>query len=171
MGGTVVTVALAGWFTSARIPPLPIGRSWAYALAGTLSATRGASFKPLANDEPCLIQSWVSLGFGPSAPSCSPNYPLIPKTTLGGDEPSRHITPRLRFSFGIGVGSIACERLSGRLIEVGLVPFGAFGMSVFGFDLVAASGPLPDASLFSHLRGLVSYLRCSVVFSSCRFTR
>ena len=46
------------------------------------------------------------------------------------------------------MGSIACERLSGRLIEVGLVPFGAFGMSVFGFDLVAASGPLPDASLF-----------------------
>jgi 1-acyl-sn-glycerol-3-phosphate acyltransferase len=37
--------------------------------------------------------------------------------------------------------------MSGRLIEIGLVPFGAFGMSVFGFDLVAASGPLPDASL------------------------
>jgi 1-acyl-sn-glycerol-3-phosphate acyltransferase len=39
------------------------------------------------------------------------------------------------FSFGIGTGSLLCERLSGRKIEIGLVPFGAIGMTLFAVDL------------------------------------
>lgn len=36
------------------------------------------------------------------------------------------------FSVGIGLGSIACEKLSGRKVEIGLVPFGSIGITVFG---------------------------------------
>ncbi len=43
------------------------------------------------------------------------------------------------FSIGIGVGSLACERLSGRRVEIGLVPFGSIGMTIFAIDLYFAS--------------------------------
>ncbi len=43
------------------------------------------------------------------------------------------------FSLGIGTGSLLCERLSGRKIEIGLVPFGSIGLSLFGVDLYFAS--------------------------------
>ncbi len=35
------------------------------------------------------------------------------------------------FSVGIGIGSLLCEVLSRRHVEIGLVPLGAIGMSVF----------------------------------------
>lgn len=43
------------------------------------------------------------------------------------------------FSLGIGVGSLACERLSSGKIEIGLVPLGSIGMTVFGIDLYFAA--------------------------------
>jgi len=42
------------------------------------------------------------------------------------------------FSVGVGIGSLLCERLSGRRVELGLVPMGSIGLSVFGFDLYFA---------------------------------
>ena len=39
------------------------------------------------------------------------------------------------FSIGIGLGSVACERLSDRKVEIGLVPFGSIGMTLFALDL------------------------------------
>ena len=57
---------------------------------------------------------------------------------LGGDE--NVVTLLLAiFSVGIGLGSLACERLSGRKVEIGLVPFGSIGMTVFALDLWLAS--------------------------------
>jgi 1-acyl-sn-glycerol-3-phosphate acyltransferase len=49
------------------------------------------------------------------------------------------------FSIGIGIGSLLCERLSKRRIEIGLVPLGSIGMSVFAIDLYFASHRLPPA--------------------------
>ena len=43
------------------------------------------------------------------------------------------------FSVGIGSGSLLTERLSGRKVEIGLVPLGAFGMTVFAVDLYFAA--------------------------------
>ena len=39
------------------------------------------------------------------------------------------------FSIGIGAGSILCERLSFKRTELGLVPIGSLGISLFAFDL------------------------------------
>jgi 1-acyl-sn-glycerol-3-phosphate acyltransferase len=47
------------------------------------------------------------------------------------------------FSAGIGIGSLLCERLSRGRIEIGLVPLGSIGMSVFAIDLFFASHALP----------------------------
>jgi 1-acyl-sn-glycerol-3-phosphate acyltransferase len=43
------------------------------------------------------------------------------------------------FSIGIAVGSLLCERMSGHKVEIGLVPFGAIGLTVFALDLYFAS--------------------------------
>ena len=53
------------------------------------------------------------------------------------------------FSIGVGAGSLMCERLSGRKIELGLVPLGSIGLSVFGFDLFFAYQAPPVQGLMS----------------------
>ena len=71
-----------------------------------------------------------------------PNYT---KTVLGGD--ARVVTLLLAtFSVGIGLGSLLCERMSGRKVEIGLVPFGAVGLTVFAVDLAFASPERPAAT-------------------------
>ena len=67
------------------------------------------------------------------------NFPAFAKEVLGGNE---HVASLLLvvFSVGIGIGSLLCEMLSRRHVEIGLVPFGAIGMSLFAIDLYLATG-------------------------------
>jgi MFS family permease len=51
------------------------------------------------------------------------------------------------FSVGIAIGSLLCEVLGRRQIELGLVPLGAIGMTLFTVDLYFASRALPPAAL------------------------
>lgn len=46
------------------------------------------------------------------------------------------------FSVGIGTGSLLCERLSKRRVEIGLVPLGSIGISLFAVDLFFVSHAL-----------------------------
>ena len=46
------------------------------------------------------------------------------------------------FSVGIGVGSLLCDKLSFRRVEIGLVPLGSIGLTLFGVDLYFASQAL-----------------------------
>jgi 1-acyl-sn-glycerol-3-phosphate acyltransferase len=71
-------------------------------------------------------------------------FPSFAKDVLHGDE---HVASLLLvvFSVGIGAGSLLCEVLSRRHVEIGLVPLGAIGMSVFAVDLYFASRALPPA--------------------------
>ncbi len=43
------------------------------------------------------------------------------------------------FSVGIGVGAVLCEKLSNGRVEIGLVPIGAIGLSLFAIDLYHAN--------------------------------
>ncbi|MGE5405418.1 MAG: MFS transporter [Candidatus Saccharibacteria bacterium] len=45
------------------------------------------------------------------------------------------------FSIGIGVGSILCEKLSFKRTELGLVPIGSLGISLFALDLFLVGDP------------------------------
>jgi len=65
-------------------------------------------------------------------------FPLYAKDYLHGDH-SVFVLLLTIFSLGIGAGSLLCEKLSGRKVEIGLVPFGAIGLSLFGIDLYFAS--------------------------------
>ncbi len=65
-------------------------------------------------------------------------FPAYAKSVLGGDEST--VTLLLAtFTMGVGLGSMVCERLSGHHVEVGLVPLGSIGLTLFGLDLSLAS--------------------------------
>lgn len=72
----------------------------------------------------------------------------VPAYTRGILHGSEEITTVLlaAFAIGIGLGSLLCERMSAHRIELGLVPFGSIGLSVFAVDLYFAQ---PAASLAS----------------------
>jgi 1-acyl-sn-glycerol-3-phosphate acyltransferase len=72
-------------------------------------------------------------------------FPSFAKDVLHGDEQVASLL-LVVFSVGIGGGSLLCEMLSKRHVEIGLVPLGAIGMSVFAIDLYFASRGLPPAS-------------------------
>ena len=72
-------------------------------------------------------------------------FPSFAKEVLHGNEQVASLL-LVVFSIGIGTGSLLCEVLSRRHVEIGLVPLGAIGMSVFSIDLYFASSGLPPAS-------------------------
>jgi 1-acyl-sn-glycerol-3-phosphate acyltransferase len=82
-------------------------------------------------------------------------FPAYAKNVLGGSESSVTLLLAV-FTIGIGLGSLLCERLSAGHVEIGLVPFGSIGLTLFGIDLAFASpallpagAPLPLTSLLA----------------------
>jgi 1-acyl-sn-glycerol-3-phosphate acyltransferase len=65
-------------------------------------------------------------------------FPAYSRETLGGSEQVVTLLLAL-FSIGVATGSLLCERLSGHKVEIGLVPFGSIGLSVFAIDLYFAT--------------------------------
>jgi len=130
-------VALAGYLASRAIPEAP------------------APAPDLAIQPNPLAETWRCLGFARENPVVFKSilgiswfwlygalflaqFPAYAKNVLGGGETV--VTLLLAtFTLGIGLGSLACERLSGRRIELGLVPFGSIGLTLFALDLALAS--------------------------------
>ncbi|HIY70591.1 MAG TPA: MFS transporter [Candidatus Luteimonas excrementigallinarum] len=80
--------------------------------------------------------------------------PTYAEVNLGGAQ-GLYIFALALFSAGVGVGSLLCEKLSARTVEIGLVPLGALGISAFMFDLYfARSGEALAAGL-----GVMEFLR------------
>jgi 1-acyl-sn-glycerol-3-phosphate acyltransferase len=75
-------------------------------------------------------------------------FPAFAKDVLHGDERVASLL-LVVFSIGIGTGSLLCEMLSRRHVEIGLVPLGAIGMSVFAIDLYFASRSLAPSGELS----------------------
>lgn len=80
-------------------------------------------------------------------------FPSLAKNVLHGNEQVASLL-LVVFSIGIGIGSLLCEVLSRRHVEIGLVPLGAIGMSVFSIDLYFASRGLPP----SEVMGLAAFM-------------
>ncbi|NII72537.1 1-acyl-sn-glycerol-3-phosphate acyltransferase [Dyella sp. SG562] len=151
-----ILVACIGYFASRQIPSAPatapdLRFSWnPYTeTVKVLKLTRAdrAVFNAV------LGISWFWF-FGTVLISQLPNYTRL---NLGGDGSVNTLVLTL-FSIGTGIGSLLCERMSGRRVEVGLVPLGAFGLTVFGVDLYfARSGLAPmhglDWTAFLHSPG------------------
>lgn len=65
--------------------------------------------------------------------------PNFVRYELGGDQ-QVYVLLLAMFSIGIGAGSFLCEKLSGRMVEIGLVPIGSLGLTLFGVDLYFNQG-------------------------------
>jgi MFS family permease len=70
-------------------------------------------------------------------------FPNFAKDILLGNE-SVFILLLSIFSIGIGIGSLMCEKLSKGKVEIGLVVFGAIGLTLFGADLYFSSSYLHE---------------------------
>ncbi len=74
-------------------------------------------------------------------------FTLFARDVIGGGANLYTVLLAL-FSIGIATGSVLCERLSGGKVEIGLVPFGAFGITFFGLLLYFTA---PDQPLGTDL--------------------
>jgi len=150
----VIGVALFGWLTSRSIPAAPatapeLRFNWnpfteTWRVLGFVTKNRTVFNSVLGI-------SWFWF-FGGVFTMQLPNYT---KLFLGGTE-SVQIFVLALFSIGVGIGSLLCERLSGHKVEIGLVPFGSIGLTVFGLDLYFArpeATTLHDLSAFAFLAG------------------
>ncbi|MFR0675356.1 MFS transporter [Enterobacterales bacterium AW_CKDN230030176-1A_HGKHYDSX7] len=144
VAGGVVGTAVLGYLASRWIPTAPaaepgmkldwniVSQSWATLRLG-LGQTPAVSRSIVGN-------SW----FWFVGAIYLTQIPAYAKDWLHGDETVVTLVLTL-FSIGIALGSLLCERLSGRKVEIGLVPFGSFGLTLFGLLWWWHSGDVPRA--------------------------
>lgn len=128
-----LAVALVGYACSRAIPPAPATAPHLVFNPNPVTETvrvLGITRADRAVFNAVLGISWFWF-FGTMLTA---QLPLYAKHNLGGDGSVLTLVLTL-FSLGTGVGSLLCERMSGKRVEIGLVPLGAFGLTAFGVDL------------------------------------
>ena len=134
VGGMVVGVACVGYWVSRSVPAVPTVDSGLKINWNPLTETWQIIQFTRRNRTVFLSVigiSWFWF-FGATYLAQFPNYTRV---VLHGN--GQVVTLLLSlFSIGIGLGALLCERLSGRMVELGLVPFGSIGLTIFGIDVV-----------------------------------
>ena len=140
-----IAIALAGRLASAYVPLSPPSDAGLQVNWNPFSET-WANLKLARGNRSVFLSmlgiSWLWFFGATFLTSFSP----FAKDVLGGNESVVTLLLGV-FSIGIGAGSLLCERLSGHKVEIGLVPFGSIGMSIFALDLYAATHALQPGSL------------------------
>ncbi len=136
VGMALVAIAIAGWMSSRAIPAAPATAPDLRLNWNPVSETwRNVMF---LRDHRAVLNSVLGISwfwfFGSVFLAQLPNYTRL---YLGGDQSVAPLVLML-FALGIGAGSLLCEVFSRRTVEIGLVPLGALGMTVFGVDLYFA---------------------------------
>ncbi|MDH3621992.1 MAG: MFS transporter, partial [Gammaproteobacteria bacterium] len=136
LGSCLVVVAIAGYLTSRQVP---LTRAVDPELKINWNAWKETwHIVQFAREERSVFLSILGISwfwfFGSAMTIQIPAYTL---DILNGSE---SITTMLlaAFAVGVGIGSLLCERMSGHRIELGLVPFGSIGLSLFAMDLYFA---------------------------------
>ncbi|MCO7224691.1 MFS transporter [Pleionea sp. CnH1-48] len=137
VSSVVILIAVTGYLFSRKIPQAPAVNPDLKINFNTFKETyRNFSF--MKKNRVVFLSvagiSWFWF-FGATIMAQIPNYT---KYTLGGKSEIATLI-LAAFSLGIGLGSMLCERLSGRKVEIGLVPFGAIGLTIFTLDLYFAN--------------------------------
>ena len=141
ISGTALAVAVIGYIASREIPQAPavapgLKISWNF-FAETI---RNISF---IGENRTVLNSVLGISwFWFFGATFLVQIPSFSENVLGGD--ARLMSTLLAmFIIGISTGSLLCERLSGGQVEIGLVPFGAMGLTLFGIDMYFASPSSP----------------------------
>jgi 1-acyl-sn-glycerol-3-phosphate acyltransferase len=140
-----LVVALAGYLYSLRVPP-------AAAVAPDLRISWNLFTETIRNikfinENNTVLNSVLGISwFWFYGATFLVQIPSYSQNVLGGDEDLMSVLLAL-FIVGISTGSLLCEKLSGKQVEIGLVPFGAFGLTVFGLDLYFSTPAAPMANV------------------------
>lgn len=144
----VILFALCGYWASRSIPEAPASAPDLTFRWRPISQTRHTL--AIARSDRIIFQSMMAISwFWFLGAAYLTQFPNFTKVFLNGTESSVSFLLAL-FSVGIALGSLACDKLSNHRIDVGIVPLGSFGISIFGY-LMATSIPdeLPIFSQFS----------------------
>ncbi len=135
--GACLAIAVLGWVTSLRIPPAPAQEPDLRIDWNVFAEMRRTLALARANRTVFLSILGISWFWFYGALLLA-QFPALGRDVLGGNE---HLVTVLLtvFSVGIGAGCLLCERLSGEKIELGLVPFGSIGLTLFVLDLFFAT--------------------------------
>jgi 1-acyl-sn-glycerol-3-phosphate acyltransferase len=137
-GGVVLgALALTGWFAALLIPRLPpaapaLAIDWNpwVSTRAILSAARESS---------TIFQSLLGISwFWFYGALLLAQLPALCRCVLNTDERVYSLM-LLVLAAALGGGALLCERLSGRKVEIGLVPFASLGLTLFGADLAWAA--------------------------------
>lgn len=158
----IITLAILGYLTSRQIP-----------LAPAANPEQKIRFNP-------LTETWRTLGYARQSKSIL--YAVLAiswfwflgaayltqiygftKNNLGGDQ-SVVMVLLATFSIGIAVGSLLCERLSSHKVELGIVPIGSIGITLFGIDLFIQDLPMTQAELINAEQFLSSPRNFRILF-------
>ena len=161
----VIFVACLGWLASRQIPqaaPYDAGLqvSWNF-IKETIIIVRFARENMIVYWSIIAI-SWFWF-YGATFLSLIPSYT---KDILSGNE---GITTILltAFSVGIGTGSLMCEKFSKKQIEMGLVPLGAAGLTLFAVDLFIVGIPVHNGFEITAMEFLRHFNNWRVLFDLC----
>lgn len=153
IAGGIVVFALLGFFSSQYIPKasandpeLKINWNPFSEMVNTIRQARENRSVYLS----IMAISW----FWFIGASYLTQFPSFARDFLGGS--TQVVTLLLTlFSLGVALGSLLCEKLSGHKIELGIVPIGSLGMSIFGIDLyfsVAGIQVIEDMSAMAFIQ-------------------
>ncbi|PMG42897.1 acyl-phosphate glycerol 3-phosphate acyltransferase [Vibrio lentus] len=149
----IVTFAVLGYLASYFIPEAPSNAPDLKVKWQPISLTR-QTLAIAKKDRPTFQALMAISWFWFLGATYLTQFPNFTKVYLNGTESAVAFLLAL-FSVGIAIGSLACDKLSNHRIEIGIVPMGSLGISIFGF-LMAVSIPeaLPD---FDSFKSFVSY--------------
>ncbi|MFH4618983.1 MFS transporter [Vibrio furnissii] len=149
----VILFALCGYWASRSIPEAPASAPELTFRWRPISQTRHTL--AIARSDRIIFQSMMAISwFWFLGAAYLTQFPNFTKVFLNGTESSVSFLLAL-FSVGIALGSLACDKLSNHRIDVGIVPLGSFGISIFGY-LMATSIP-NDLPIFSQFSKFAAY--------------
>ena len=152
----IIAVAVLGYLASRAIPAAPADTPQ-LRLNWNIFSESWATLRMGLNQTPAVSRSVVGNSwFWFIGAIYLTQIPAYAKDWLYGDETVVTLILTV-FSVGIALGSLLCEKLSGRKVEIGLVPFGSFGLTVFGLLLWWHSGQMPQSLQANDWLGVLGF--------------
>ncbi|MEQ6291105.1 MFS transporter [Vogesella sp. GCM10023246] len=160
----LLACALAGLAAARRMPPAPPS-SAALPIDWHMPRQTWAIIQQAKQSRPVWLSLLGISWFWFLGALYLSKLPTFASDVLGGDASVYTLLMTL-FSLGVGLGSMLCEKLSGRKVELGLVPFGSLGLCLFGIDLYFATPAHAGGTLtWLGLIGSASYWRLMADFT------
>ncbi|NOI62289.1 MFS transporter [Vibrio aestuarianus] len=147
----VVVFAIVGYLASRHIPNAPACAPDLKFRWQPIKQTKQTI--AIAKSDRTIFQSIMTISWFLGAAYLT-QFPNFTHHYLNGNESAVSFLLAL-FSIGIATGSMTCDRLSNHRIEVGIIPIGSFGITIFGYLMAQA---VPDSlPIFTDFHSFLSY--------------